>query len=92
MGCLFKFVYLPNLGLSAEFAICDRNLEEELSKELNLDIKGTEKPSVWELIGIRFILLPYTVGKVAAFCCFMHYNEMKRYFALSVDIQISQCL
>lgn len=45
-----------------------RKVEEELSKELNLDIKGAEKPSVWELIGIRFILLPYTLGKVAAFC------------------------
>lgn len=45
-----------------------RKVEEELSKELNLDIKGAEKPSVWELIGIRFILLPYTLGKVAVFC------------------------
>lgn len=69
-GLSFKFVYLLNLGLSAEFAICDRKVEEELGKELNLDIKGTEKPSVWELIGIRFILLPYTLGKVAAFLVF----------------------
>ncbi|GMN49812.1 hypothetical protein TIFTF001_018975 [Ficus carica] len=38
--------------------------EEELSKELELDIKGTEKPSLWELLGVRFLLLPYTIGKV----------------------------
>lgn len=69
MGCHLKFVYLLNLGLLAEFAICDRKVEEELGKELNLDIKGTEKPSVWELIGVRIILLPYTLGKVATFWC-----------------------
>ncbi|KAL3696023.1 hypothetical protein R1sor_010099 [Riccia sorocarpa] len=39
---------------------------EELSKELELQIQGTEKPTLWRLIGIRFILLPYTIGKVAA--------------------------
>lgn len=39
-------------------------MEEDLSKELELQIKGAEKPSVWQLVGIRVILLPYTVGKV----------------------------
>ncbi|KAJ8549708.1 hypothetical protein K7X08_033415 [Anisodus acutangulus] len=54
----------------------DKNLEEELSKELNLDIKGTEKPCVCELIGIRFILLPYTLGKLLLWygCWFWRYN------------------
>ncbi|OMO64912.1 hypothetical protein COLO4_31725 [Corchorus olitorius] len=42
----------------------DKKVEEDLSKELELDIKGAEKPSIWELIGIRFILLPYTIGKL----------------------------
>ncbi|TMW98407.1 hypothetical protein EJD97_004093 [Solanum chilense] len=54
----------------------DKKVEEELGKELNLDIKGTEKPSVWELIGIRFILLPYTLGKLLLWygCWFWRYN------------------
>lgn len=39
-------------------------MEEELSKELELEIKGTEKPSLWNLLGVRFILLPYTFVKV----------------------------
>ncbi|KAL6332262.1 hypothetical protein AAG906_001977 [Vitis piasezkii] len=42
----------------------DKKMEEELSKELELQIKGAEKPSIWELIGVRFVLLPYTIGKV----------------------------
>lgn len=42
-------------------------MEEDLSKELDLQIKGAEKPSLWELIGVRVILLPYTLGKVI--CC-----------------------
>jgi hypothetical protein len=39
-------------------------VEEDLSKELELDIKGAHKPSIWELLGVRFIVLPYTIGKV----------------------------
>ncbi|KAJ6397054.1 hypothetical protein OIU77_021986 [Salix suchowensis] len=42
----------------------DKKVEEDLSKELELDIKGTQKPSIWELLGVRFIVLPYTIGKV----------------------------
>ncbi|CAM6097569.1 unnamed protein product [Calypogeia fissa] len=38
---------------------------KELSQELDLQIQGAEKPSVWRLLGIRFVLLPYTVGKLA---------------------------
>ncbi|XP_049382465.1 chaperone protein dnaJ 50 [Solanum stenotomum] len=54
----------------------DKKVEEELGKELNLDIKGTEKPAVWDLIGIRFILLPYTLGKLLLWygCWFWRYN------------------
>jgi hypothetical protein len=46
-----------------------RKVEEDLSKveeELDLQISGTERPSIWKLVGIRFILLPYTLGKVSA--------------------------
>lgn len=39
-------------------------MEDDLSKELDLQIKGAEKPSMWQLIGVRFVLLPYTIGKV----------------------------
>ncbi|XP_010267762.1 PREDICTED: chaperone protein dnaJ 50 [Nelumbo nucifera] len=42
----------------------DKKMEEELSKELELQIKGAEKPSMWELVAVRFLLLPYTVGKL----------------------------
>ncbi|XP_028767827.1 chaperone protein dnaJ 50 [Neltuma alba] len=42
----------------------DKKMQEDLSKELELQIKGAEKPAVWELIGVRFILLPYTLSKL----------------------------
>lgn len=37
---------------------------EELSQALDLQIQGAEKPTVWRLVGIRFLLLPYAVAKV----------------------------
>jgi len=37
----------------------------EISKELGLQITGAEKLSLWRLLGIQFILLPYTLGKLA---------------------------
>ncbi|XP_022716054.1 chaperone protein dnaJ 50-like isoform X1 [Durio zibethinus] len=54
----------------------DKKKEEDLSKELELDIKGAEKPSIWELVGVRFILLPYTIGKLLLWhgCWFWRYN------------------
>lgn len=55
------------MGRSVEFLTYDRKVDEDLSKELNLQIKGAEKPSVWGLLGIRFLLLPYTIGKVSAY-------------------------
>ncbi|GKV38194.1 hypothetical protein SLEP1_g46129 [Rubroshorea leprosula] len=42
----------------------DKKIKEDLSKELELDTKGVEKPCIWKLIGVRFGLLPYTLGKV----------------------------
>ncbi|GJS10850.1 hypothetical protein Tco_0367646 [Tanacetum coccineum] len=42
----------------------DKKLHEDLSKELELQIKGAEKPSMWGLLGVRFILLPYTLAKL----------------------------
>lgn len=54
----------------------DKNMEEELSKDLNLQIKGAEIPSIWELVGVRFLLLPYTIGKLLLWygCWFWRYN------------------
>ncbi|KAI3742959.1 hypothetical protein L1987_60658 [Smallanthus sonchifolius] len=42
----------------------DKKMQDDLSKELELQIKGAEKPSMWGLLGVRFILLPYTLGKL----------------------------
>jgi DnaJ family protein C protein 25 len=38
----------------------------EISKELELQITGAEKLSLWQLLGIQFIILPYTFGKVCS--------------------------
>ncbi|KAG0567374.1 hypothetical protein M758_7G147800 [Ceratodon purpureus] len=38
---------------------------DDLSKELDLQISGAEQPTIWRLLGVRFILLPYTLGKLA---------------------------
>ncbi|KAM7254696.1 hypothetical protein ACFE04_019937 [Oxalis oulophora] len=45
------------------------DVDEDLSKELDLQIKGAEKPSIWELLCVRFVLLPYTIGKLMLWCC-----------------------
>ncbi|XP_072969100.1 dnaJ protein ERDJ7 [Typha angustifolia] len=58
----------------------DKKVEEELSNELELQIQGAEKPSMWKLYGIQFILLPYTLGKILLWniCWFWRY-QIKRY-------------
>ncbi|KAK0577927.1 hypothetical protein LWI29_002448 [Acer saccharum] len=43
--------------------------DEDLSKELDLQIKGAEKPSIWELIGVRLILLRTYHILLASYCC-----------------------
>ncbi|ERM97492.1 hypothetical protein AMTRI_Chr02g259900 [Amborella trichopoda] len=42
----------------------NKKVEEELSNELELQIQGAEKPCLWNLIVVWFILLPYTLGKL----------------------------
>ncbi|KAJ8442277.1 hypothetical protein Cgig2_011200 [Carnegiea gigantea] len=56
-----------------------RKVEEDLSKELDLQIKGAEKPSVWGLIGVRFVILPYTLIKLLLWhgCWFWRYQVKK---------------
>ncbi|KAI8567445.1 hypothetical protein RHMOL_Rhmol02G0122700 [Rhododendron molle] len=57
----------------------DKNMEEDLSKELDLQIKGAEKPSIWQLLGVRFILLPYTIGKLLLWqVCWLWRYQVKR--------------
>ncbi|KAM6549677.1 hypothetical protein CsatB_021353 [Cannabis sativa] len=46
----------------------DKKTEEDLSKELDLQITGAGKPSLWELLCVRFLLLPYTVSKLLLWC------------------------
>ncbi|KAJ0976088.1 hypothetical protein J5N97_018053 [Dioscorea zingiberensis] len=57
----------------------DKKVEEELSNELELQIHGSEKPSVWKLIGVQILLLPYTLGKISFWrlCWFWRYQIKK---------------
>ncbi|CAD6249665.1 unnamed protein product [Miscanthus lutarioriparius] len=52
---------------------------EELSNEVELQIHGVEKPSVWRLYGVQFILLPYSIGKALTWkiCWFWRYRIKK---------------
>ncbi|XP_047310929.1 chaperone protein dnaJ 50 [Impatiens glandulifera] len=54
-------------------------VDEDISKELDLQIKGAEKPSLWDLLCVRFILLPYTLGKLLLWhsCWLWRYNIRK---------------
>ncbi|EFJ38117.1 hypothetical protein SELMODRAFT_75161 [Selaginella moellendorffii] len=38
---------------------------KEISESLELHVEGIERPSVWTLIAVRFLLLPYACGKLA---------------------------
>ncbi|ONI10088.1 hypothetical protein PRUPE_4G026200 [Prunus persica] len=46
----------------------NKKVEEDLGNELELQIKGAEQPSMWDLLVVRFILLPYTIGKLLLWC------------------------
>ncbi|KAJ1256970.1 hypothetical protein BS78_K258400 [Paspalum vaginatum] len=56
---------------------------EELNNEVDLQIHGVEKPSIWRLCGVQFILLPYSTGKVLTWeiCWFWRYWVKKLPFA-----------
>lgn len=56
-----------------------KKVEDELSGELELHIQGAERPSIWNLIGVQFILLPYTLGKLLIWqtCWFWRYQIKK---------------
>lgn len=63
------FSFCRNHPVEIQLSFFCRQMVEDLSKELELQIKGAEKPSLWELLAIRVILLPYTVGKVTCYTC-----------------------
>jgi hypothetical protein len=48
------------------FSLWCRKVEEAVSNEVELQIHGVEKPSVWRLYGVQFILLPYFIGKASS--------------------------
>ncbi|KAM0928390.1 hypothetical protein ACQ4PT_002453 [Festuca glaucescens] len=52
----------------------DKNLENELRGEVDLQIQGVKKPSVWSLYGIQLILLPYFIGKLLT-CKFVGFGD-----------------
>ncbi|KAG6695183.1 hypothetical protein I3843_09G085000 [Carya illinoinensis] len=59
--------------------LTNKKIEEDFSQELDLQIKGAEKPSIWGLLGVRFLLLPYTIGKLLLWsgCWFWRYKVKK---------------
>jgi len=63
--------------------LMDKKVEEAVSNEVELQIHGVEKPSVWRLYGVQFILLPYFIGKVLTWeiCWFWRYRVKKLPYA-----------
>ncbi|CAM0877830.1 unnamed protein product [Alopecurus aequalis] len=61
----------------------DKNVENELKGEVDLQIQGVKKPSVWSLYGVQFILLPYVIGKLLTWqiCWFWRYRVKKSPYA-----------
>ncbi|KAI3866012.1 hypothetical protein MKX03_019537 [Papaver bracteatum] len=57
--------------------------DEDLSKELDLQISGAEKPSMWGLLAVQFVLLPYTLSKLLLWniCWFWRYKVRKSPYA-----------
>lgn len=57
----------------------NKTAEEDLGKELELQIKGAEKPSIWGLVAVRLLLLPYTLSKLSVWtiCWFWRYRVKK---------------
>ncbi|KAI5590564.1 hypothetical protein POPTR_004G022600v4 [Populus trichocarpa] len=70
----------------------DKKVEEDLSKELELDIKGAHKPSIWELLGVRFIVLPYTIGKLLLWngCWFWRYKVKQAPYSWEDAVYLTQ--
>ncbi|GJN13016.1 hypothetical protein PR202_ga31349 [Eleusine coracana subsp. coracana] len=58
-------------------------VEVELINEVELQIHGVEKPSVWKLYGVQFVLLPYYIGKMLIWeiCWFWRYRVKKLPYA-----------
>uniref|UniRef100_A0A453DN81 Uncharacterized protein n=1 Tax=Aegilops tauschii subsp. strangulata TaxID=200361 RepID=A0A453DN81_AEGTS len=61
----------------------DKKVEDELRNEVDLQIQGVQKPSVWNLCGVQLILLPYLIGKLLIWqiCWFWRYRVKKSPYA-----------
>ncbi|TVU20765.1 hypothetical protein EJB05_30361 [Eragrostis curvula] len=61
----------------------DKKVEVELNNEVELQIHGVERPSVWRLFGVQFILLPYYIGKMLTWeiCWLWRYRVKKLPYA-----------
>lgn len=57
----------------------EKKVEENLSSELELQIQGADKPSLWNLLAVQFVLLPYALGKILFWnlCWFWRYQIKK---------------
>lgn len=57
----------------------EKKVEEDLSGELELQIQGADKPSLWNLLAVQFVLLPYALGKILFWnlCWFWRYQIKK---------------
>lgn len=61
----------------------DKKFEDEVRNEVDLQIQGVEKPSVWSLYGVQFLLLPYLIGKLLTWemCWLWRYRVKKLPYA-----------
>ncbi|KAJ1423760.1 DnaJ domain containing protein [Sesbania bispinosa] len=71
----------------------DKKMNEDLSEELELQITGAEKPSVWKLVGVRVVLLPYTLGKLLFWsgCWFWRYKVKKYPYSWEDASYLTHC-
>eukprot|EP00270_Netrium_digitus_P008349 TRINITY_DN2492_c0_g1_i1.p1 TRINITY_DN2492_c0_g1~~TRINITY_DN2492_c0_g1_i1.p1 ORF type:complete len:323 (+),score=104.78 TRINITY_DN2492_c0_g1_i1:103-969(+) len=46
-------------------ASADSDAAAAAEAELELQVHGAEKPNVWRLVGVRFLILPFTLSKLA---------------------------
>ncbi|KAF6162980.1 hypothetical protein GIB67_021129 [Kingdonia uniflora] len=73
----------------------DKKTEEDFGKELELQIQGAEKPTMWQLLAVRVLLLPYTLGKLLLWNCswFWRYRVKRAPYSWDDACYLSQrCL
>ncbi|KAF9595693.1 hypothetical protein IFM89_002597 [Coptis chinensis] len=70
----------------------DKKSEEDFGKELELQIKGAEKPSMWDLVAVQLLLLPYTLSKLLVWsvCWFWRYRVKKTLYSWNDACYLTQ--